>query len=852
MLKIFMALLAIFIALFFFLTSGITIPKISIPGFDIAQFYIKLDKKLIISVDTIKIEKKNRPVKTVKEIDRIGTLVQYLPNYFHSITIKNLVIGERVFHLRYDDAIFSFDSDSFELISGLSFDPFSKILEADVKKLYIKKPGVTLTGEMIYSFRERIWRGEGEYDGFGISGNFNFSHIGKRFYFELDSKPCSSIKELVDYLDPPEKIKEWIYPKIPAKRYLLHYLKGGFILNDDGSIDFDPRGLEAFATAYNAKIRFNPKVPPVIAEKIDVTLKNDTLSFKIYKPVYEGKRVDGSYVKIRNLTNKKAELDAHIRVRDKIDESIKKILTAYGIDLPFVQTEGITDAVVDFTVALVKGRVTHYKGVYRSKYAKLLFDNVVPLPVENLHVISEGAKITILPCHVKYDPYLDANLSGSLDLHEKTGKFDTHINRLRYSYDKTDLIDMKEKSEPVLLDFKKDISFELPGLMTTIVYKKGGGVEAQVKELGLIKPYLKGVLEGIKSGRVHFGYDKSRLQLDANIVYPNEIFSISEKPIESFHIKAQSGNGQIHIRINDRFTIIAQPQRTFFNIKTVDLSLDRLLEKIEPYIDGTKKRSSESSGPSHLLYIEGHDSTLYYKRVKLRNDFYNAKIYLDPLVVKFETKHEDGQIKGIIDDGKINIVGKNLSDTIISELTTLDQLEGGRFDFNAEGEIDDFNGTILMRDSLWTKTALYNNLLATLNTIPAILTLKNPGFSKSGFKIKRGAFDYRYKDGRLFFKKIVIEGYSAQITGKGSVNFKEQTIALKLQIHFLESLTNVLNKIPVAGYLIFGNDGTLAITLNVKGDLKDPEVNTEAAKDLIKAPLNILERTLTLPFKIFE
>ncbi len=851
-LKIFLALLVIFIALFFFLTSGVTIPSLSLPGLKITQFYIKLDKKLIISVDTIKIEKQNRPAKTVKEIDRIGTLVQYLPNYFRQVSIENLIVGERVFHLLYNDDVFYFDSDTFQLASKLRYDPAAKILSADVRKLYIKRPGVELAGDITYSFKNRIWKGEGEYEGFGIEGGFRFSHKNDYFSFELNSKPCSSIKALIDYIDPPEKIKVWIYPKIPAKRYILHYLRGGFVLKNDGSVAFDPRRLEAFATAYDANIHFHPEVPPVAAKQIDVTLKNDILAFKIYKPVYEGKRLDGSYVKIRNLTNIKAELDAHIVVKDKIDESIKKILEAYGIHLPFVQTEGVTDAVVDFTVRLAKGKVTGYRGIYRSEYAKLLFDNVVPLPVENLNVISEGTKIEILPCRVRFEPYLDANLSGSLDLHNKNGKFRPHIDELVYSYRKIPIIEMRNETEPVLLDFKNDIRFRLPDLASTIIYRAGGGVEAEAKNLKLLKPYLQGPLRGIDGGRVHVSYDKSGLKSDAKIVYPNEIFSISKKPVESFEIKAESGGGQIHIRINDRLSVIAQRQRTFFNIKDIDIRVDKLLENIEPYTDKEVSDVSKSSDSSHLLYIEGHNSTVYYKKLQLPCRFYNVRVHPSPLSVKFETKHENGQIRGIVDEGEINIVGKNLSDQIIRGLTTIDQLRGGSFDFNAEGETNDFNGTILMRDTLWAKTALYNNLLATLNTIPAILTLKNPGFSKKGFKIKRGALDYSFKDGRLFFKKIVIEGYSAQITGKGSIDFKNGMIALKLQIHFLESLTSVLNKIPVAGYLIFGKDGTLAVTLNVKGALEDPKVTTEATKDLIKAPLNILERTLTLPFKIFE
>ncbi len=853
MLKIFLALLVIFIALFFFLTSGVTIPKLSLPGLKITQFYIKLDKKLIISVDSIKIEKRNRPAQTVRELERIGTLVQYLPNYFRQVSINNLIVGKRVFHLLYNDDVFYFDSDTFQVASRLSFDPSTKTLSADVRKLYIKKPKVELAGDITYSFTNGIWSGRGVYDGFGIEGGFSFSHKNDFFSFELNSKPCSSIKALIDYIDPPEKIKVWIYPKIPAKKYILHYLKGGFVLKHDGSIAFDPRKLDAFATAYRADIHFHPDVPPVAAKQIDVTLKNDVLAFKIYKPVYEGKKLDGSYVKIRNLTNRKAELDAHIVVKDKIDDSIKKILVAYGIHLPFVQTEGVTDAVVDFTVRLAEGRVTKYSGTYRSDYAKLLFDNVVPLPVWHLNVESEGTKIRILPCKVKLAPYLDANLSGSLDLHDKKGEFAPVINELVYRYHTVPLVEMRKKREDVLFDFKNDIRFGLPGLATTILYRRGGGVEAEVKKLKLLKPYLRGPLQKVEGGNLRFTYGNARLKAEAEIIYPNDIFSVSHKAVKRFDIRAESGDGQTHIRVNDRLSIIVQPQRTFFNIKNMDIRVDRLLAEIEPYTGKAEgNETAHSSGSPHLFYIEGHDSTLYYNKLQLPCSFYNVRIHPVPLSIKFETQHDKGEIRGIVEEGKINIAGKDLSDGIMRGLTTLNQLQGGSFDFDAKGKTDDFNGTILMRNTLWAKTTLYNNLLATLNTIPAILTLKNPGFSKNGFKIKRGALDYSYKEGKLFFKKIVIEGYSAQITGKGSIDFKNGMVALKLQIHFLESLTSVLNKIPVAGYLIFGKDGTLAVTLNVKGPLDNPKVTTEATKDLIKAPLNILERTLTLPFKIFE
>ena len=852
MLKIFVALLLIFIVLFFFLTSGVTIPKISLPGLKINQFYIKLDKKLIISVDSITVEKQNGPVKTVKELNRVTTLVEYLPNYFRKVVIKNLIVGERVFHLLYSDDVFYFDSDRFQLASEITFDPKSKSLEAQIRKLLIKQPQAELSGNIRYDFRKKVWKGEGNYDAFGIQGHFSISHKNDYFSFEIDSQPCGSIKPLVDYINPLEQIKVWIYPKIPAKRYLLHYIKGGFTLKKDGSVDFDPTKLSAFATAYDAKIHFHPDVPPVSTPKIDITLQNDVLSFKLYKPQYEGKKLDGSYVKIRNLSNRRAELDAHITVRDKIDDSIRTILNAYGIYLPFVQTEGVTDAVVDFTVQLVTGKIVKYNGLYRSKYAKLLFDNVVPLPVRNLNVVSEGSKIDILPCRILLEPYLDANLSGSIDLHSKTGVFAPVIKKAAFEYHGLPLIAMKMNQVDILLDFKKDIKFSIPAMQIDLTYKKGGGVEAEAGNLTLLKPYFQGPLKPVENGTLHLLYTESKIHADAKIRYPNDIFSKGGEKIDRFDIKADTGESQVHIQINDKLFVIAQSQRTFFNIKDIDIHADTLLQTIESNLKMMKNMGKETSHIPHLLYIEGHRSRLSYKKLELPCDFYNVRIHTDPLNIKFETKHDKGEIRGIVEDGHLNIAGKNLSDRIMQGLTTLDQLKGGSFDFNAEGKIDDFNGTILMRDSLWAKTALYNNLLATLNTIPAILTLKNPGFSKNGFKIKRGALDYRFKEGKLFFKKIVIEGYSAQITGKGTIDLENSMISLKLQIHFLESLTSVLNKIPVAGYLIFGKDGTLAVTLNVKGNLGNPKISTEATKDLIKAPLNILERTLTLPFKIFE
>jgi len=580
--KIFLTLTLTLTALFFLLLSGFTIPKISLPGLEMNQFYIKLDKKLIISVDSIVIDRRNRPTKTVKELESVATLVEYLPKYFHEVTIKRLRVGERSFSLLYSGDTFYFDSDTFRLASEIRFDPKTKSLEANVEKLLIKDPGAELSGVIRYDLRKRAWSGDGSYEAFGIEGSFRISHSDDRFSFELDSKPCNSIKPLVDYIDPPKEIKVWIYPKIPAKRYRLRYLRGEFTLKRDGSADFDPTKLQAFATAYDAEIHFHPNLPPVSTPKIEIGLKNDTLSFKLHKPVYEGKRLDGSYVKIRNLTNKKAELDAHIVVKGKIDESVKSLLGAYGIALPFVQTEGTTDAVVDFTVRLATGKIVKYNGRYKSSYAKLLFDNVVPLPVKELNVVSKGTEIEILPCRITLEPYLDANLSGTIDLDAKRGIFTPSIAKAAYEYHGVPLIDMRKlKRTEILLDFGKDIRFTLPDLQIDLKYRKGGGVEAEVKKLRLLKPFLTGPLKSVEDGRVHMEYSDSKIRADAKVKYPNDIFTVADKPLETFDIKVPYRNQRQTLRHSPAGAHLFQYQRYRHRYRETSWEVGLLQERDE-------------------------------------------------------------------------------------------------------------------------------------------------------------------------------------------------------------------------------------------------------------------------------
>ena len=850
-LKIFFLISFLFTLIVFTLANGIEISKIDLPGLKIEQFYIKLDKKLVISIKSIEINSKKKSINTTNEINNIIKLIQYLPNYFQKIEVNNLQIGQKRVDILYKDSIFYIDTDTFRLSSTFIYDPKLKVITLDIDDLHLKDTKISLNGKFSYSISQKKWSGVGYYKTFKIDGSFLATFQNSIINFKLNSKETSSIKELIDYIAPPEPIKEWIYPKIPAKRYKLHYITGSIKINQDGSIDFDPTKLKAFARVYNAKIYFNKDVPPVWTKQIDITLKNDTLFFKLYDPMYEGKKLDGSFVQIRNLTNSKAKLDAHIVVSDKIDKSIKKILSAYDIDLPFVQTKGKTDAIVDFTVKLVTGDVVKYEGDYRSKSATFLFDDTIKLPVKNLHIVSKGLKVIINPCEINLFPYLNATISGSIDLYNKKGDFNSFIKKLQYSYDSIPLMKVENQKFPIKMSFNDKVTFKVPDLNLIFSYKAGGNLKIVSKSLKPAVAYFKGPLLPIKGGKIDIDYSSQKIQANGFIDYDNNFLTYNNQPIKRFSFQVNRSDLQTRVRLNNNIFITLQKNKTFIDMSDTDVYIDKILKTLKPYtLKDSNKRDKKRVNKS--FHIEGHKAVLHYKNLKLPYSSYSAILKTDPLNIKFISKHNDGEIRGIITNRYINITGKQLPDYVVRNITTLDYIYGGYFDFNAIGDIDDFQGTIFVHNSLWAKNTFYNNLLATLNTIPAVLTLKNPGFSNKGFKIKEGAIQYHYKDSMLYFDNILMNGESAQITGRGKINFDSQTIAMLMHIHFLENLTNILNKIPIAGYIIFGDDGTMAVTLNISGYLENPKIATETVKDVAKVPLNILERTLTLPFKLFE
>jgi hypothetical protein len=96
---------------------------------------------------------------------------------------------------------------------------------------------------------------------------------------------------------------------------------------------------------------------------------------------------------------------------------------------------------------------------------------------------------------------------------------------------------------------------------------------------------------------------------------------------------------------------------------------------------------------------------------------------------------------------------------------------------------------------------------------------------------------------------MFIDSKEMKILGKGVASTKYNILDLDLNLK--TDLGSSAYKIPVVGYIIFGED-SVSTSLKIEGALDDPQISTTIAKDIIIAPLNILKRIFLVPYHLFK
>lgn len=194
--------------------------------------------------------------------------------------------------------------------------------------------------------------------------------------------------------------------------------------------------------------------------------------------------------------------------------------------------------------------------------------------------------------------------------------------------------------------------------------------------------------------------------------------------------------------------------------------------------------------------------------------------------------------------------GDGFNDLFMNSLVGRVDFTGGTMSMAANGGFDNFSGVWAVKNTTIADLMVMNNVMAFINTIPALATFSLPQYSTEGLPVTSAHAGFDYKDGLMTFKSVKVESPELDLAGTGWVDFKKSQLDITLNL-ITQAKKNV-TKIPLLGYILAGEEKNPSITMEVKGDLKSPEVTQSTFKEVVMLPFDILYRTLISPTQLFE
>jgi hypothetical protein len=161
---------------------------------------------------------------------------------------------------------------------------------------------------------------------------------------------------------------------------------------------------------------------------------------------------------------------------------------------------------------------------------------------------------------------------------------------------------------------------------------------------------------------------------------------------------------------------------------------------------------------------------------------------------------------------------------------------------DGSGSFEVIDGTIIKLD-------LFSKIFSLLQ-ISNYLRLKFPKLDEEGIPFDSITGDFEITDGMVTTQNLFMESRVIRVSGVGSVDLVAREIDMILGFQVLETIDLIVNKIPVVGYILTGDDGNLFTTyFRVTGPLDDPEVSPLTLQALGEGTLHIFERIYNFPLR---
>ncbi len=465
-----------------------------------------------------------------------------------------------------------------------------------------------------------------------------------------------------------------------------------------------------------------------------------------------------------------------------------------------------------------------------------------PFEIGALGMALKDDNLTIDPLFLGIDQQFSTTLTGFYSLPSRSG----HLLLDALSINNNKIGALLHNQKEAELEFRieaQQVSVALPSLDFTFKSLPQGW-EMQLPKLSQMARNSPLMQEyNITQGSLTLGSktDSDALYFHGNVDYAYPILVQDDTPQTHYRFEGRFEDNRTRMRINNAVTLEVGDDVSIF-AQNAGLN-------VMAFVDFLKDHTSAQRSTSTTVTLDANQSYLYFtpQRRALADTIH---ISSDSSEIFGSLIYKKGGAGLEMRNGQFYLYGQHFNDTFMNHLLAFSTYKGGQFSFAVKGTLESFKGVARIDKSRLKEYVVFNNVLAFINTIPALASFSLPGYAKAGIPIKEAYAAFEYKDAIMHFDAVKFDSDEMDFYGKGIADYPNNRIDMELSIK--TQLGSNVSQLPVVGYILVGDDGTAMTTVNIKGPLQNPEVSTGMAKDIVIAPFNILKRAVTYPFHLID
>ncbi|OGU00512.1 MAG: hypothetical protein A2079_01970 [Geobacteraceae bacterium GWC2_48_7] len=136
--------------------------------------------------------------------------------------------------------------------------------------------------------------------------------------------------------------------------------------------------------------------------------------------------------------------------------------------------------------------------------------------------------------------------------------------------------------------------------------------------------------------------------------------------------------------------------------------------------------------------------------------------------------------------------------------------------------------------------------------VSQLLKFQLPDMVSGGMPFNEIKGNIAIKDGMASTKDMRINGDAINLSIIGNADIVKEELNVTIGVRPLQTVDKIVNRIPVVGWILTGKDNAIVTAyFEAKGKWNDPRVNAIPVQSMAKGTMNIFQRILELPVRLF-